>query len=153
MQFQVKVGQSCMFKVISDNSTPINPCFLFSAPSIPTDVRLSQVGLNTLEITWLPPSEYPLPTGYIVQYHGYDYGVIEAEANENTITISGLDRRSSYQISLVAKSTTLPSLVSDWVNVTLGRLLVVYWQMNLYQSCHLFLCEFSLLVACPRAIL
>ena len=92
------------------------------APSPPSDVSVSQNGLNRLLVTWTP-SQGPDVTGYTIYYQQQDggpSGSVEAGQNDTSITIPGLIVGATYSISIVANSSTLPSTVTTGSSVTIG---------------------------------
>ena len=101
--------------------TPKSP-----APSRPTAVSVSQNGLDSVLVSWTPPSGEPDVTGYIIYYHGDGCRVPRFSENvgatATSTTISRLIARATYYISMVATSSTLPSYMT-WVgSVTIGTI-------------------------------
>ena len=96
------------------------------APSPPSNVSVSQNGLNSLRVTWTP-SQGPDVTGYTIYYQQQDGGVnssLGAGQTETSITIPGLIAGATYSISIVATSSTLPSTVTTGHRATIGILLL-----------------------------
>ena len=102
------------------------------APSPPSNVSVSQNGLNSLLVTWTP-SQGPDVTGYTIYYQQQDggpSGSVEAGQYDTSITIPGLIVGATYSISIVANSSTLPSTVTTGPSsATIGILLLYYYKM------------------------
>ena len=96
-----------------------------SAPSLPSGVTVSQNGVDSLQVSWTPPSGEPAVTGYIIYYQQQDgghYGSEVAGATATTATITGLMTGATYSITMVATSSTLPSTVTGAVTITIGMI-------------------------------
>ena len=95
------------------------------APSPPSGVTVSQNGVDSVQVSWTPPSGEPTVTGYIIYYQQQDGGHNGSEmagATATTATITGLMTGAAYSITMVATSSTLPSTVTAAVTVTIGRI-------------------------------
>ncbi|CAI8021976.1 Down syndrome cell adhesion molecule homolog, partial [Geodia barretti] len=91
---------------ISNDSARLN----VTAPSPPSDVKLSQNGLRSVLVSWT--SGVPAVTGYVVYYqeqNGEQNGSVTAEGSESAANITGLNPGTNYSIEIVATSSTLPS--------------------------------------------
>ena len=91
------------------------------APPRPSNVRVSQNGLNSLLVTWTP-LEGPYVTGYTVLYQQVDggqNGSLTAAETDTSIVITGLTPGANFSISVVTNSSTLPSIVTYGPNVTI----------------------------------
>ena len=91
-------------------------------PSPPSDVSMSQNGLNSLLVTWTP-SQGPYVTGYTIYYQQQDgghSGSVEAGQYDTSITKPGLIVGATYSISIAANSSTLPSTVTTGPSATIG---------------------------------
>ena len=100
------------------------------APSPPSNVTVSQNGVNSVQVSWTPPSGEPTVTGYIIYYQQQDgehNGSEMAGATTTTATITGLMTGATYSITMVATSRTLPSTVTSAVTITIGML---WWKMR-----------------------
>ena len=78
----------------------------------PSNVRVSQTGLNSLLVSWTYHPSWPAVTGFLISYYQQDgghNGSVTAGMNDNNATISGLTALATYSISVVANSSTLPS--------------------------------------------
>ena len=85
---------------------------LFSpAPSPPSDVTVSQNGLDSVLVSWTPPSGEPAVTGYIIYYQqdGEQRLSLSAESTATIAIITGLTAGATYSVTMTATSTTLPS--------------------------------------------
>ena len=85
---------------------------------------VTQNGLNSLLVTWTP-SAGPNVTGYTIFYQQQDgehnpKHSMEAGETDSSVTITGLMRGATYNISIVANSNTLPSDVVAKPNQTIG---------------------------------
>ena len=92
------------------------------ALSPPSAVNVSQNGLDSVLVSWTPPSGESDVTGYII-YYQQDGGQRISEnagATATTATITGLIAGATYSISMVATSRTLPSTETAAQTVTLG---------------------------------
>ena len=93
-------------------------------PSPPSDVSVSQNGLNSLLVTWTP-SQRPHVTGYTIYYQQQDggpSGSMEAGQHDTSITIPELIAGATYSISIVANSSTLPSTFTTGHKAAIGTL-------------------------------
>ena len=113
--------------LVISSYTPESP-----APSPPSAVSVSQNGLDSVLVSWTPPSGEPNVTGYIIYYWNYvcDYYYFEwrysenVEATATTATITGLIAGATYYITMMTTSSTLPSSLtrgSRWI-VTIGTI-------------------------------
>ena len=95
----------------------------YAAPSPPSDVNVSQNGLESLLVSWTVSGE-SIVTGYIISYRQQD-GVHSGSVNVNETVIStiitGLMIGATYSISVVATSSTLPSNETIPQNITIGN--------------------------------
>ena len=88
------------------------------APSPPSDVRVSQNGLQTILVDTIRPNV----TGYTIYYQqidGKQNGSVTAK-NTETINITGLIAGANFSIGVLANSNTLPSTVTYGPNATIG---------------------------------
>ena len=93
------------------------PCIIciHVAPSPPSNVSVSQIGLGTLLVSWT--SGDPTVTGYIIYYQKYCWWRIgycwrhflTAGANNTNSIITGLIAGDTYSVSVASTSGTLPS--------------------------------------------
>ena len=93
------------------------------APPHPSDVRVSQNGLNSLLVTWTP-SAGPNVTGYTIYYHQINGGLsgsVTAAGTDTSVIITGLTLGANFSISVVTNSSTLPSIVTYGPNVTIQQ--------------------------------
>ena len=91
------------------------PHYLPPAPSSPSGVIVSQNGVDSVQVSWTPPSGEPPVTGYIIYYHQQDgrhTGSVMARATATTATIAGLIPGATYSITMMATSSMLPSTVT-----------------------------------------
>ena len=89
--------------------------YFSQAPSPPSDVTVSQNGVHSVQVSWTPPSGEPAVTGYIIYYQQQDGGQIDsviAGATAITTVITGLIPGATYSITLVATSSTLPTMTA-----------------------------------------
>ena len=90
------------------------------APPHPSNVKISQNGLNSILVTWTP-SEGPSVTGYTVIYQQIDgqlNGSVTAK-NTDRINITGLIAGANFSIGVLANSITLPSTLTYGPTVTI----------------------------------
>ena len=97
--------------------------YVFAAPSPPSNVIVSQNGLESILVSWTAGES--IVTGYIISYKQQD-GVHSdsVNVNETTLTstiITGLMTGATYSISIVATSSTLPSNETIAQNITIGN--------------------------------
>ena len=95
---------------------------LFSptAAGSPTNFSATQVGPNSIRVSWTPPATV---TGYQVYWSeggGSDSGNMSVGAEDTAVTINDLTLGVTYNITLVALSDYLPSPVVA-VTATLGE--------------------------------
>ena len=89
--------------------------------NFPTNLNAVQVGLTSFRVSWTPPATV---TGYQVYWSGgggCDSGNMSAGAGDTAVTITGLTPGLTYNVTIVALSDHLPSLVVGAVMVTLGE--------------------------------
>ena len=104
-------------------STSVSLPSLPPAPSPPSGVTVSQNGVDSVQVSWTPPSGEPTVTGYIIYYQQQDgghNGSVMAGATTTTSIIIGLMTGATYSITMVATSSTLPSTVSAAETITIG---------------------------------
>ena len=88
-------------------------------------MTVSQNGLDSVRVSWTPPSGEPAVTGYIIYYQQQDgghTGSVTAGATSTTTIITGLMTGATYSISVVATSSMLPSNVTAAVTITIGMI-------------------------------
>ena len=107
-----------MFSVseyISSNAPP--------APSPPSDLTVSQNGLDSALVSWTAASGGAAVTGYIIYYQQEEGGLRLSEsagAAATTASITGLIAGATYSIIIVATYSTLPSTETATLTVTIG---------------------------------
>ena len=69
------------------------------APTAPSNVTLSNIGLNSIDVSWAASSDNIDVTGYNV----YVDGVLEAQTTTTNVTISDLNTNTIYEITVLAK--------------------------------------------------
>ena len=69
------------------------------APTTPSNVTLSNIGLNSIDISWTASSDNIDVTGYNI----YVDGVLEAQTATTNVTISDLNTNTTYEITVLAK--------------------------------------------------
>ena len=114
--------QSFLWKVRSSKFQRITNLTTVLGPSPPSNVGVSQNGLNSLLVTWTP-SEGPNVTGYTVIYQqidGTQNGSVTAKNTDTNINITGLIAGSSFSIGVLANSSTLPSTVTYGPTANIG---------------------------------
>ena len=86
----------------------------------PSNVQVSQNGLNSVLVTWTPSGIYV--TGYTIFYQQQGEQSVSAKGVGNTTeaTISGLITGSTYNISVSAESSIRSSSSTIAPNITLG---------------------------------
>ena len=91
------------------------------APSPPSGVNVSQTGLGNVLVSWTPPSGEPAVTGYIIYYQqdGGQRLSLSAGRTATTATITGLIVHVGATITMVATSSTLPSLETPAQTITI----------------------------------
>ena len=97
-----------------------NQLCCFAAPSPPSNVIVSQNGLESLLVSWTTGES--IVTGYIISYQQQDE--VHSDAVTETVTstiITGLMIGATYSISIVATSSTLPSNETIAQNITIGN--------------------------------
>ena len=93
------------------------------APSPPSAVSVSQNGLDSVLVSWTPPSGESDVTGYIIYYRGYCRGQRFSENTATSATITGLRAGVTYRIYMVTTSSTLRSYVAEAAQpVTIGTI-------------------------------
>ena len=99
-----------------------NRTFSPAAPSPPSDVSVSQNGLDSVLVSWT--SGDPTATGYIIYYQQHQpqqqrFLLVEG-ADATIATITGLITGVTYSISVASTSGTLPSTETTAPDVTIG---------------------------------
>ena len=110
------IVQGEIFRGITEFLLMITP-----APSPPSDVRVSQNGLNSLLVTWTP-SAGPNVTDYTIYYQqidGRQNGSVTAAETDTSVVITGLTLGANFSIRVSANSNILPSIVTHGPNVTI----------------------------------
>ena len=101
------------------------------APYSPSGVTVSQNGVDSVQVSWTPPSGEPTVIGYIIYYQQQDVGhngLVIPGATTTTATITGLMTGATYSITMVATSSTLPSNETAAVNITIGTMCSLIFQ-------------------------
>ena len=116
----------CQNTLFATCITPIYTCISSStspAPSPPSAVSVSQNGLDSVLVSWTPPSGEADVTGYIIYYQrdGGQRLSENAGATASITTITGLIAGATYSITMVATSSTLPSTETAAQIVTIGK--------------------------------
>ena len=96
------------------------PC---TASGHPTDLRaILLTSIDTIIVSWTPPSGGTPPTGYIIYYEatsgGVDMGSVTvggASISEHTITGRTSD---AYNVRIVALSIQLPSMEAETITIS-----------------------------------
>ena len=87
-------------------------------------MSVSQNLFGSVLVSWTPPSGEPAVTGYIIYYQqdgGQSLEISQrVQASDTTATITGL-MAGTYSITMVATSSTLPSIESKTETITLGN--------------------------------
>ena len=101
-----------------------------TAPSPPSDVSVSQNGLDSILVSWTVSGE-SIVTGYIISYQqqdGVHTGSVTVDDTAVTSTIiTGLMIGATYSISIVATSNTLPSNETSLPDITIiGNVITEY---------------------------
>ena len=105
------------------------------APSPPSGVTVSQNGVDSVQVSWTPPSGEPTVTGYIIYYQQQDGGRTGsemAEATDTTATITRLMTGATYSITMMATSSMLPSTVTAAETITIGKCAILVIINNSY---------------------
>ena len=107
----------CQGSVLLSLHSPSSP-----VPSPPSAVSVSQNGLDSVLVSWTPPSGEPDVTGYIIYYQrdGGQRLSENAGATATTATITGLITGTTYSVTMVATSSMLPSNETVVQTVSLG---------------------------------
>ena len=92
----------------------------YTVPSPPSNVQVSQNGLNSVLVTWTPSGRYV--TGYTIFYQQQGEQTISTirVGNITRATISGLITGSTYNISVSAESSIRSSSLTIAPNITTG---------------------------------
>ena len=88
-------------------------------------MTVSQNGVDSVQVSWTPPSGEPTVTSYIIYYQQQDgghNGLVIPGATTTTSIIIGLMTGATYFITMVATSSTLPSTVSAAETITIGMI-------------------------------
>ena len=120
------VKYSISMYIISSNAPP--------APSPPSHLSVSQNGPNSALVCWTAPLGEPAVTGYIIYYQQQNGGErLSVNTNNTTtnITITELNERATYSITMVATSSTIPSTETAALTVTVGT------GLPLFQRCRI----------------
>ena len=96
--------------------------FFSSEPPPPSGVRVSQIGLDDVLVSWTPPSDVTFLTGYIIyRAHGEVRDSVVIVGNDTSATLSGLSLWVTYNISVASNSESLPSLPTTSHATMLGN--------------------------------
>lgn len=111
-----------------------------TAPDPPTNISIKQVEHNQLLLSWIPPTQ-PI-TGYHIYVEsaspGLDVEYYFAERNLSQFIVHSLRERETYNVSILALSSFLPSLLTELIEVTLrqGIILLSYiFHLHYVLSC------------------
>ena len=122
----------------------------YAAPSPPSDVDVSQNGIESLLVSWTAGES--IVTGYIISYQQQD-GVHSDSVNVNETVIStiitGLMIGATYSISVVATSSTLPSNETIPQNITIGN--GIYAELGFMLNCDCLCVWLWSICTSPRA--
>ena len=94
---------------------------ILQAPSTPSDVIVTQNGLNSVLVSWTAGDMSV--TGYFISYSSFSEEEtywLSAEDSDTNITISELCVGATYTVNISANSSMLPSAVVTIGNITLG---------------------------------
>lgn len=69
------------------------------APTVPADVSLSNISLNSMDISWTASTDNIGVTGYNI----YIDGILEAQTTNTTYSFSDLETNTTYSFTVVAK--------------------------------------------------
>ena len=96
-----------------------------TAPDPPTNISIKQVEHNQLLLSWIPPTQ-PI-TGYHIYVEaaslGLDVEYYFAERNLSQFIVHSLRirERKTYNVSILALSPSLPSLLTEPIEITLRQ--------------------------------
>ena len=154
---RVSNESSASLTIAGEDHTLSLSCHLISllllspVPSPPSGVMVSQNGLNSLLVTWIP-SAGPNITGYTIFYQQQDGGhnprhSLETEETVTSVVITGLMRGATYNISIMTGSNTLPSDVIARPNqtISMGNLTSITVSVLPHSSSHHLTHLFSLI--------
>ena len=93
-----------------------------SDPSPPSGVRVSQNGLESVLVSWTPPSDVTVVTGYIISYqaHGGVRDSVLIAAGDISATVSRLSVGITYSISMASNSDFFISHETTSLEIVLG---------------------------------
>ena len=104
-------------------------CHPFLVARRPYLVKVSQIGLNSILVSWTYRHNWPPVAGFNIFYNqqnGGDNGSVTVEKNNVDTTITGLIALATYSISVVAIPTTLPGPPSTSIIIVLGILFMLH---------------------------
>ena len=99
------------------------PLLVTSRPYL---VKVSQIGLNSILVSWTYRPYWPPVAGFNIFYNqqnGGDNGSVAVEKNNVDTAITGLIALATYSINVVAIPTTLPGPSSTSTIIALGILM------------------------------
>ena len=100
-------------------------CYLVfhsTAAGSPTNVQAMPTSAIGFKVSWTAPNSGAAVTGYRIYYNGgTDWGSRDTMAGDMTVTITGLTVGLTYNVTIVAQSSHLPSPVIGAVMVTAGK--------------------------------
>ena len=70
------------------------------APSLPSGVTVSQNGVDSVQVSWTPPSGEPAVTGYIIYYQQQDGGHNGSEVAGATATTKEAGEKYCWSCSI-----------------------------------------------------
>ena len=98
---------------------------LHPVASAPTSVMAVQEGLNSIRVSWSPPTPLGDTTGYRIYYSGGSSGNEDVSGGStDNYLLTGLRNGNSYTISIVATSQHLSSNSWEGLNIGLGELVL-----------------------------
>ena len=91
-------------------------------PNPPSNVNVTQNGLESLLVTWTP-SQGPNVTGYTIFYQQIDgelRGSLTARSTDTNINITKLIAGANFSIGVLANASTLPSDAAYGPDISIG---------------------------------
>ena len=91
-----------------------------AAPSPPSNLRVSQNGLDSVLVSWTPSPDGA--EAYIIYYQleGGERSSMRADGSDTSITISDLVGGGTYSFSMIATNTLPSSIEIGPFNITIG---------------------------------
>ena len=96
---------------------------LFTAANPPLNLLAVQLTITAVQVSWSAPASGATVTGYVIYYEttGDSEQSVTVGAAATEYTLTGFQERRSYNISILALSNQLPSILTGPISLFLGQ--------------------------------